>query len=67
MGVSLFLPIADAAPCERPSGFLRFGQAGLSEVGRLGGFFRECKRFGHICTGAFYFGQKGFAPQWFLR
>ena len=24
MGVSLFLPIADAAPCTRPSGFLRF-------------------------------------------
>ena len=45
MGVSLFLPIADAAPCERPSGFLSFGQAGLSEVGRLGGNREECKNY----------------------
>ncbi len=35
MGVSLFLPIADAAPCQRPSGFLRFRIGGPIRSGAL--------------------------------
>ena len=35
MGVSLFLPIADAAPCQRPSGLLRFRIGGPIRSGAL--------------------------------